>query len=139
MGTMKMKLSVVSALIFISFAGIALFGFIVMEHEGQRHMGCIAATSQGGGCPQSKEFDFTIFHLEAFKSFSSSILAGGFSSELFLLALFFIAALFIHPAGIFSPDPILRSLTIYSHPPYSSKEEFTRWLSLHEQSPNFFA
>ncbi|KKT41365.1 MAG: hypothetical protein UW28_C0010G0006 [Parcubacteria group bacterium GW2011_GWA2_44_13] len=133
----SMKLSVVSAFILISFAGIALFGFIVMEHEGHGHIGCIAATSQGGGCPQSKEFDFTIFHLEAYKSFSSSILAGSFSPLLFLLALFLIAALFICPAGILLQNSIFFAGTIYSPPVYFHKEEFTRWLSLHEQSPNF--
>lgn len=130
-----MKLSVVSVLILISFASIALFGFIVMEHTDHGHMGCIAATLQGGGCSQSKEFDFTIFHLGAYKNFSSSISAGSFASQLFFLVLFFMAMLFIYPAVILSPNFILRPRTIYSPPTYSFTEEFMRWLSLHEQSP----
>ncbi|KKT40946.1 MAG: hypothetical protein UW30_C0015G0017 [Candidatus Giovannonibacteria bacterium GW2011_GWA2_44_13b] len=134
-----MKLSVVSTLILIGFASIALFGFMVMEHEEHGRMGCIAVVSQGADCPRGAGLDVAIFHLEAYKSFSLSILADNFSYTLFLFALFFAAMLFIYPAVISPLNLFLRAGTIYSSPFYFHKEEFTRWLSLHEASPQYFS
>lgn len=134
-----MKFGAVSVLILFSFATIAIFGFMAMEHGDHGHMGCIAATAQGGGCPQSKEFDFTIFHLEAYKSFSSSVLADNFSSSLFAVALFLMAMIYFHLSEILTFYSLrnsyfrLGALLVRD----TSEEAYSMWLALHEQSPNF--
>lgn len=135
----NMKIAFTTFLIF-SFIGVAVFGIFSMHADTQNHDGgCIAMASQGKDCPkQINPFDYTAFHLNAFRGFSTTTFNNGFSASLLLLFLL-VAGMGV---GVRGDKLISQELSLAtSHRPgselfdRSQKYKFLRWLSLHENSP----
>lgn len=133
---MHMKFAI-SALLFTSFFGIAVFGVLAMNHESSHgYSGCIAATLQGSGCPdQANALEFLSFHLAAFRSFSAAVFGQSilllFLSAVSLLSLIVIgktyAGLGFGPVSQFRWCPEQSASSLEPH--------IISWLALHENSP----
>lgn len=118
--------------IFLSFIGLAVFGFIGMAPDLERgHANCIAVAINGPAtCPESNEFlAFSAFHLSALKKFSNAIL----TVFVLFLSFWLLASLF---ADSFFPSP---SFIKFSFPSkdfsFFGSTRLLSWLSLHEASP----
>jgi len=73
-----MKLNLAILLIF-GFTAIAVFGFLGMNLNGDHaHFGCLGAFSGVLPCKESNPLDFSIFHMSAYKNFSSAVLNAPF-------------------------------------------------------------
>lgn len=124
-------------LLIISFIGVAVFGFVSMIFGDAHGYDCIASNRLGAFCPLNNAFDFVIFHIGAFKYFSTAIFV--FSLTLLIAALSLVAfsvlprplsndeenddSVFSTPGAKFIVLPKIRRIT--------------RWLSLHINSPAF--
>lgn len=118
--------------IFISFIGMAVFGFTGMATGLESgHANCIALAVNQTTCPESAEiFAFSSFHSSAFKKFSTAFLVAVFLSALFLLFTL-LARNFGFRNAVFS----ISSLNL-EEPAFFKKEKLQSWLSLHEASPH---
>lgn len=107
--------SALTAFLILSFLGMAIFGFLAMNHDdGQKLDNCLAAKTKGTDC------------VGAYKDFSLAILI------LFLLS----GAFLILKANLFLP--VLKfSKNIFKSPFASFENKTIHWLSLLENSPNF--
>ncbi len=130
----KMK-TYLSAITLIGFISIAVFGFSAMAHQasfsehGNGLNKCIAATVGGTDCPRGES---PFFHLNAFKKFSTAVLAYSF----FL----FLGILSFRPSLLRTKDPelnfkIIKTKRDKESPPPRFKFILANWLSLHENSP----
>jgi len=73
-----MRLNLAIFLIF-GFTAIAVFGFLGMNLGGDHaHWGCLGASSGVLPCEENNPLDFSIFHISAFKNFSSAVLNAPF-------------------------------------------------------------
>jgi hypothetical protein len=61
-------------LIAISFASIAVFGFLAMSHDSMDNSGCLASTAEGALCPTTNPFIIAFFHQNAFAKFGTALL-----------------------------------------------------------------
>ncbi|KKU15255.1 MAG: hypothetical protein UX23_C0003G0027 [Parcubacteria group bacterium GW2011_GWB1_45_9] len=129
-----MKLLAVSLILMV--AGIAIFGSFAMNH-GDGHGGCIASSfAFGANCLKLDAISFIAFHLLALKSFSNAILISAFLLA-FLLAVFVSAAGANQILNIRAASLSLRQFFSLSDSFLSQKLRLSRWLSFHENSPNF--
>ncbi|KKQ90745.1 MAG: hypothetical protein UT16_C0031G0006 [Candidatus Azambacteria bacterium GW2011_GWA2_39_10] len=78
-----MKFAFITFLI-ISFVGVAVFGFVSMIFGDTHNGGCIASNRLGAFCPLNSVFDFVVFHIGAFKYFSTAIFVFSFKFPVFL-------------------------------------------------------
>ena len=120
--------------ILIGFISIAVFGFLAMGHDAASRGACLAMTFNRSACPAGV-FEMISFYSNAFKNFSLATISLGLN--LAILAATLMLALF---AAFFSPvasyaSPILRRVEFLA--PLVSRQDFIRWLSLHENSPSF--
>ena len=61
------------------FTAIAVFGFLGMNLGGDHaHWGCLGASSGALPCKESNPLAFSIFHMSAYKNFSSAVLSAPF-------------------------------------------------------------
>jgi len=139
-----MKRSITTTIIIFSIIGIAVFGVFNMNHRqahGMNQGNCIAATAKGMDCPKEADsIDFAAFHIDAYKGFSLAIFG---KSAMSMLLLAFSSWLFVGLA-LFSPHLFNPpQLAFYRYrfrdsffPP--QKQQITRWLALHENSPAIF-
>ncbi|MBI2004918.1 hypothetical protein HYS79_02015 [Patescibacteria group bacterium] len=130
-----------ATILLTSFIGIAVFGVFGMYH-GQAHAmdqnNCIAATAKGMDCPkEAGAVDFTAFHIDAYKGLSLATFGENVMKAFLLVSasLLFIGLAFFSP-HLFKPP----QLAFYRYqfrdsfsPP--QKQQLTRWLALHENSP----
>ena len=131
-------------LLIAGFVGIAVFGFLAINHgNGHEHAGCIATTAKGIDCPLgANTILFAIFHLDIIKSFSTAIFNYDYSGSLILLAFIIFLVGWITRFKIGFDLPALAAIQ-YRH---CSKETYffplrqnlTGWLALHENSPAGF-
>ncbi|MBI4426569.1 MAG: hypothetical protein HY567_03240 [Candidatus Kerfeldbacteria bacterium] len=104
------------------------------DHEGI----CVAASMQGGVCPESATFDSLIFHGNALKSYIQNE-SGNSSLLLASLVLTLVLAL-VHVASkptLSQPIEVAR-YRAQSVSPKPRTQQFNRWLALHESSPSDF-
>jgi hypothetical protein len=121
--------------ILFGFIGISVFGFAAMNLDaGHAHEGCIAAVVRGVLCPIGAEFDFLLFHLDTFMGFSMAVFADNPLTAFTFFVMTLAAASYILIFRIYASGQE-HSFLLYriSKPPI--KIEFSRWLSLHENSP----
>ena len=118
-------------ILIVSFVGIAAFGIFMMSHE--RHDGgCVAAAVNGKLCPEvSSMLDFSGFHLDAFRSFVSTVI-------IFMLTAVF-GIIFANRSAPQTPvhKPILRGEPFSEPQSFPLRRELGHWLALHEESPFF--
>lgn len=128
---------ITTALVFASFAAMAILSFAGMSYgsDGSMQSDCPFTTAMGGTaqCAGSALFAGAIHHLSAVQSFLSVPVHSDITA---LLASFLAAGiifLFIHPL-LYSQPPSPRFSFI---PPVSFRtQKITRWLSLLENSPS---
>ena len=136
----KYMKSAFATLFMVGLLGIAVFGVFSMSRGSEHgHSGCIAATAQGVDCPQEKgALSLVIFHLGAFRSFSTAIVGNGLGG-MPLLFLLFLLAVSVRSAREF-PYAALRLQPFFAYQcvayPLPLRQRLTRWLSLHEHSPS---
>ena len=135
----RMK-TLLTILILAGFLGITVFGVTAMSHEEEQgHEGCLAALAGGVNCPmEASQALFLNFHLNTIKSFSLVTPYVSTTLEI-LLSLWTLALLFLFLGfGHKLPPPLVavrsrrkdsRTLFLFH------RNQFTRWLSLHENSP----
>lgn len=140
-----MKITLTIFLI-LGFVGIAVFGVFAMDFAmndgGYGHDGCIAATAQGGNCPGWQSgIALLIFHLDAFRGFSTAVFSDYFASAYVSLFAWLSIAVFGFFATARQMAPELT--TNYRHSgfvelsSFQTRQEFINWLALHENSPQF--
>jgi hypothetical protein len=132
-------------LVIFSFIFIAVFGFLAMNHtSGHKHFGCIAALSRAADCPQGSAglLDFAIFHINAFKNFSTVVFAENFSATFLICYWLLFIALMAAGRGVGPTDSksdfsfyYLRFQRVFGPP---LKRKLISWISLHENSPTHF-
>ena len=86
----------------LGFTAIAVFGFLGMNLNGDHaHFGCLGASSGVLPCKESNPLDFSIFHMSAYKNFSSAVLSYFlFAAPLLLFWVFVFLAVFISASQI---------------------------------------
>ena len=125
--------SVFITLLIISFVGVAVFGFISMIFGVDHNGGCIASNRLGALCPINNPLIFLVFHLGAFKYFSTAV----FGTVLLLLLFGIVFSILPKPLNsdeeedefIFGRS-FFESFCIF-------KKQLNHWLSLHTNSPTF--
>ena len=133
--------SLSTTILLASFIGIAVFGVLGMNHEQSHDMGqnnCVVAIAKGMDCPkEAGPVVFTAFHIDAYKGFSLATLGENVTSAFMLafVSLLFIGLAFFSPY-LFKPPQLAfykyRFRDSFSLP---QKQQLTRWLALHENSP----
>lgn len=136
--TMKRK---VALFIILSFSGLAVFGFLGMGSHEMDHgiiNGCLAALQRETGCPApTNSFEFIVFHLSAFKIFSSANMGTVVILSLILAVsmLLLTSLLKIYEPKLMTVSAAENAFIIYPrsyefHAPNELK--FIRWLTFHE-------
>ena len=129
----------IAILLLIGFVGLAVFGVFgthtgVQGHDG----GCIAATVQGTDCPKLNSLlEYLAFHLDAYKSFSLATLGESAMSVLLLVfaSLLFTGLAFFYPHLFNPPQPVFFRYRFRYSFLSPQRQQLTRWLALHENSP----
>jgi len=126
-------------LLLIGFITLAVFGTLGMHLGAQDHGGgCVASIVAGADCPkQGSLLSYLNFHLNAYKDFSLAILSGGLNMLVFMLGALAILGFYLLLPYLFRPPKLVLSKYRFRDsfsPP--QKQKLTRWLALHEQSPN---
>src|SRR3989344_3618795 len=122
--------------LFLSFIGIAVFGFLLMFH-GAEHLpsGCIAANAAVASCLKDKGGLLTYaFHFGIFRSFSEAILTSFFIS--LFLAFLFILQISLWQKNILKvafPQISLAAEQVGIN--QLSQRKFSHWLKFHKNSP----
>ncbi len=95
--------------------------------------GCIASNGMNAICPLNDIFTFVVYHLGAFKYFSTAVLVA------VLLALLsgIIFSLLPRPLDKDEDDDNIFSIQNEKFPILSKNKKIIRWLSLHINSPAF--
>lgn len=128
---MYMK-SALSLLIAVSFAGVALLGFAMVNHSASHaNPDCFVATlANSTACPESL-MGFVNYHASALQSLSQVLLAAG----LLLAGIVLLPAFFrLTAANFLMPLERRRELSFVTA---ISGRKITRWLALFENSPSF--
>ena len=124
-------------LLIISFAGIGIFGFALVDHNMQSpNNDCVASSIDGTVCP-TNIVAMTSHHISAIQTLTTTLPAS--SNWLLLIAslLLVSVSLFLFYKNLLLPKleflpQRLRDLTLHS---LYSKQRITSWLSLFELSP----
>ncbi|MDO8743306.1 MAG: hypothetical protein Q7J30_02000 [Candidatus Azambacteria bacterium] len=120
-------------LLIISFIGVAVFGFVSMIFGDTHNGGCIVSNRLGAFCPLNSAFNFVVFHIDAFKYFSTAI----FSVVLLIILSGMVFSVLPRPLNNDEDDDLIFSLQSGKFPILQKNKEITRWLSLHINSPDF--
>ena len=127
------QMKIFAAILAMIFVGIAVFGFMAMNHmgEGQVHS-CLASTAQAIDCAKGDALAFISFHAEAFRNFSTATFNSLVTGIVLLGVLF---------SGLrFRFGPVLKigatARITEENFSVSLKQILTRWISLHENSPS---
>ncbi|MBI2446485.1 MAG: hypothetical protein HYV51_01535 [Parcubacteria group bacterium] len=130
-----MKSAFITFLI-ISFIGVAVFGFVSMIFGDTHNGGCIASSRLGAFCPLNSVFNFVVFHIDAFKYFSTAIFV--FSLNLLLSALsFIIFSVLPRPLNNEEDEDFVFGVQRGKFSVFLKNKEIIRWLSLLINSPAF--
>lgn len=138
---------IITVFLILSFTGLAVFGFLGMgSHEpGHGVNGCIAALMKETGCAGfNSPVDFVIFHLSAYKIFSSINISAATLLSMMLLAFALLLAIpfkFLEPksfAVLTKEIKLTRYPASYEFHTFSELK-FIRWLALHEKRDNVFS
>lgn len=120
----------------VSFAALAVFGFLGMNMADMSgHADCIATSVNGGACPiTGNPIDYAGFHISAFLSFSTAYVV---TIVLALAAVFiFIALQFGLPLDLAPPRALAAIYNAQSAPTFW--RPFRRWLAqLEKRDPRF--
>jgi len=127
-----------AALILVSFAGMATFAVFAWGMHDESHEGfkkCLAMAVGSGACPEESNIvAYAVFHLAAFKKFSTAVVT--MLTALFLLV--GIAAFIKSIAGRIRTSqiaPVLRSQVSPREIHPTEIQELLSWLEFHENSP----
>lgn len=136
----------VASLLALGFIGVVAFGAFamdfVMKDNGHDHDGCIAATVQGRNCPGwQNTLSVLIFHLDAFRGFSTAVFSNYFVNALLWLFGLMSLAVFGFLAGMLPMAPEFAAhycrMRVAGSSVVQAQSWFAHWLALHENSPSF--
>lgn len=118
----------------VSLLFLTILGALQAAEAGSHNSKCLATILNGSAapCPAENLLGFINFHLNAFKNFSWGLVNFILSLVAFIILLF-VATFPPAAANILPPFSLLRPVSLSS-----LKQNFHRWLSLHENSPNIF-
>lgn len=128
-------------LLIVGFISMSLFGFTVISHEMADHSGsdCFGSFVLGS-CSGGGLFAHVIHHIEAYKSFSDTLIV---STKVFIsvLSLMFLFAVFSRDGDsrFFLKNLVLllrRRMTLSADFVCLRLKKISRWLSLLENSPS---
>ncbi len=125
--------SAITAFLIISFIGVAVFGFVSMIFGADHNGGCIVSNRLGSLCPINSPLIFLVFHLGAFKYFSTAV----FSAILLILLAGTIFSILPKPLSDDEEDDKFIFGCSFFESFYTFKEQLNRWLSLHTNSPAY--
>ncbi|MBI2039255.1 MAG: hypothetical protein HYT22_03185 [Candidatus Niyogibacteria bacterium] len=126
---------VFALIVLAGFTGIAIFGFMGMDHaQSGGHGDCIASAALGA-CQDLTRADLVFLHISAFQSFSEAVVNGAAGIGWFLAL--FATALAASIVLLFLPEHPRNFWRQLESGFLRFKEEFLRWLALHENSPSF--
>lgn len=125
--------SVFISILIISFLGVAVLGFLSMIFDHEHNGGCIASNRLGVLCPLNSTFNFVVYHLGAFKYFSTAV----FDSVLLVVIFGMIFSLLPRPLDKDEEDEFVFPTQIGKSLEFTKSKEVIRWLSLHINSPDF--
>ena len=122
----------------VGFIGIAVFGFLAINHGGSHgHSGCLAAVAKGTDCPYETGTAASVaFHLDTFKGFSTAVFGENAGSAVTLLLLLLLSVGLGIGQRIYSrtlPLPFFLVHRLFAQP---FQLQFAQWLALHENSPS---
>ena len=120
-------------LLIISFVGVAVFGFVSMIYGDTHDSGCIVSNRLGAFCPLNSAFNFVVFHIDAFKYFSTAV----FGAVLLILLVGMAFSVLPRPLNNDEDDDFIFSTGKKLFPTFSKIRRIIRWLSLHINSPSF--
>lgn len=137
---------VLAAILVYSLVGLAVFGFVAMDHQGGHpHSNCLATAIYGYdvACPDESSGVLSLnFHLNALKELSAAIFGGGSAGLpllLFLPIFLLLSAAAAAGARRFrmpSPELFYCSRQFVAADESPASRRFSRWLALHENSPS---
>ncbi len=125
--------SLLAIFLIFGFLSVAVFGFLAVGHEGQGHVNCLAALSNGFTCVENSPIALANFHLSALKNFSTAIFEN-ISAIVFALVLLLVLA----GVAVFRDAKISfasRTAFYFENIIFSGANRIIHWLSLHENSP----
>jgi hypothetical protein len=128
---------IISPFLIAGFFAVAMLGVLAMNPAGGHGFACFASMAEGRPCVGDEDvFGSLNFHLNAFKDFSTAIFGGSIFAFLLLflalsLTLIFITGLTTNLAISHQAQQLSKQ---HSFPP---QRKIARWLSFHENSPNF--
>lgn len=122
-----------------SLIGLGALAMSAGNMHGGVYKGCLASAAQNTPCPADDSFNFSLFHLDALKKFSTAYLPS-------LLAVLILIAIAIGTMVSFGnkfPLPQIAAPLLINDfwaigSAYKTKNEFSSWFSLLEKSPAVF-
>ena len=133
---MNVMKSAYAGIVIIAFVAIAVGGFLAMSRDAH-HYGCIAETATGANCPENNIFAAANFHLDVFRNFSTATFGTNLLASLLVLVLLVIGTGLSTLLGSLVPPRLNFAYSRYGSEQFSPppKQQFLRWLALHENSP----
>lgn len=128
---------ILSAALFIAFAGAVLFGAYAMGSGDGHSIGCIGAFENPNCATAVSPAEHFQYHLGALEGLSLGIVQQPFATLLLLTA--FILALFLSVLPRDAEDQHSRSLFRKPEKIFAPQAPILRWLSLHEKRDPSFA
>lgn len=137
-----MKRTVIAIVLAVCLAGLTGLGALAMSRGNEHDMpfrGCLATAAQGGvPCPADNSLNFSLFHLDALKKFSTAYLPS--LAVLVLVAMAIGTMILFRDKSQYLPAaiPVLVNDFLTLGSAYKTKNEFFSWISLLEKSPAIF-
>jgi len=128
--------SVFITLLIISFLGVAVFGFVSMVFGDTHNGGCIASSRLGAFCPLHSAFNFVVFHIDAFKYFSTAVLIFSLTS-LFVALSFIVFSVLPRPLNNEEDEDFVFKVQREKSQILLKNKKIIRWLLLRINSPAF--
>src|SRR3989304_4163734 len=113
----------------IGFGSITILGAYAMGHVAQMHLGCLVASSQNADCPAEGLFS-ALFHISAFKAFSTAVFPLGQMLAFLILAVF--SASFAL-SKLFPPEQGLSHRSLSDAELSSPRNKISKYLTLFEK------
>ena len=128
--------SVFIRFLIISFLGVAVFGFVSMVFGDTHNGGCIASSRLGAFCPLNSAFNFVVFHIDAFKYFSTAVLIFSLTS-LFVALSFIVFSVLPRPLNNEEDEDFVFKVQREKSQILLKNKKIIRWLLLRINSPAF--
>ncbi len=129
---LESMLKTLSILVTVGFVSMAVFSFLGMGEHAGYHGRCLAELANNATCPpNSGPVSASLFHLNAFKTFSTGLVG----TLIFGLTILLASVLMLPLAYRLAPSPISSYINQIDSP-LPADPHLTHWLSRLENSPS---